>query len=265
MILIQVGGSMKYLFGFFLTFLAMTVNAQTVTVSIVTDWQTVYFYGSPQATRDAINVRMDGVRRIYKDELQFDINVILIDIPSNESEDAVAVDTHAETLLVKMQDFRSKSSQHSKSNLTMLLTTRDIVRDKIGIAQKKSVCTNSAAGIAEVGGNDWADSLLIAHEMGHILGADHDGEEGSSCATAPYNTIMTYLPWAIGSDKFSQCSIDRIKEQVTHNCTKPVETAPVTPSPPTQASTTQSGGGGGSFGPGFLLCLIGLMFFGRKK
>lgn len=256
---------MKYLFGFFLTFLAMTINAQTVTVSIVTDWQTVDFYGSPQATRDAFNHRMEGVRKIYKDQLQFDINVTLMDIPSNPSEDKIAEHTHAHTLLTSVQDFRGKSTDHKARNLTMLLTTRKLTDNYTGIAQKSSVCSSSAAGIAEVGGNDWADSLLIAHEMGHILGADHDGESGSSCATAPYNTIMTYLPYAISSDQFSQCSIDRIKEEYTEACTKPVETAPVTPNTPTQASTSQSGGGGGSFGPGFLLCLIGLMFFGRKK
>jgi hypothetical protein len=265
MILIQVGGSMKYLFGFFLTFLAMTVNAQTVTVSIVTDWNTVYFYGSPQATRDAFNARMEGVKKIYKDQLKFDIIVSLIDIPSNSANDKIAVDTNADALILKMTDFRTRSTQHKQYNLTMLLTTRDLVINKAGIAQKNSVCTDSAAGIAEVGGNEWADSLLIAHEMGHILGADHDGETGSSCATAPYNTIMTYLAWSISSDQFSQCSMDRIKTKHAELCTKPVEIAPVTPSTSAQSSTSQSGGGGGSFDPLFFVCFIPFLLFGRRK
>lgn len=87
-----------------------------------------------------------------------------------------------------------------------LFTGKNIDSNVVGIAYLSAVCTSSGVGLSEARLSSGA--LIVAHEIGHNVGAPHDNQSGSACASEPGRFLMN--PSINGSDEFSQCSRDQI-------------------------------------------------------
>ena len=111
---------------------------------------------------------------------------------------------------------------------------------------------------AEVGGRipDGAPALIAAHEIAHVFGAPHDGEEGGACATTTGNQFLM-APRINGSQQFSACSLAQMAPRVqAASCLQKLSPEGVV-QPPVSPVPGGDGGGGGL--AGHALAWLGLM------
>jgi hypothetical protein len=112
------------------------------------------------------------------------------------------------------------------------------------------------------------DTLITAHEIGHVFGAPHDGTD--QCASTPQNQYIMTPMISTSITTFSQCSLDEINKVIdSYACVKPLPAAEPAPPPPPAASPGNDGGdsdsgGGGSLDPFLLLLLFVLGVASRR-
>jgi hypothetical protein len=237
--------------------LPVVSDAQTLEASIVTDWETVQYYGSVEETREVIEATVAYADAILDDYFGIPIEITYIDIPASASEDKIAKHTHVDFLLESLFDYRISNENHFYSDTTIMFTKRDLTRGTQnlgGVAYIGSVCKANSISITELTDNG-LDGETLAHELAHVLGAVHDGDE--PCEDTPsYGYLMTPTLHS-GNFHPSQCTIDTIAlhTQVFGNCLNEVNLAPtpITPTP------TEERGGGGAMDIYFLLMLIAVM------
>ena len=108
-------------------------------------------------------------------------------------------------LLSTLADFKATHTDFSPLGLTHLLTRIDLDGDIRGIAQLASTCgPTDGVGLTEARGSA-IDALIMTHEIAHNLGAPHDNEAGSPCASTPDGYLMS--PTLNNSSTFSSCSV----------------------------------------------------------
>src|SRR5690606_35881735 len=98
-------------------------------------------------------------------------------------------------------------------------TLRELQDDNnsVGIAYLSSVChATTSVGLTRAHSGVTTSSLIAAHEIGHNLGAGHDGD--APCAeTSSEQYLMA--PRINGSGTLSQCSIEQmVAELATASC-----------------------------------------------
>ncbi|GFR90907.1 A disintegrin and metalloproteinase with thrombospondin motifs 1 [Elysia marginata] len=138
-----------------------------------------------------------------------------------------------------LEDFRSYVSEHYELNsrmpdhdIAVLLTGEDLCKKKPdgtwskssrGIAFVQGACISSRrfqnqtydVGVAEVG-RSYRGVLTTAHEVGHLLGAFHDGEKSSRSCPANSGHLMSQTwskPYLY--NRFSQCSRQNFRNFMT--------------------------------------------------
>lgn len=238
--------------------LPAVASTQTLETSIVTDWETVQHYGSVEATRDKIMREIAYADSVVSSYLDIDIEVTYIEIPESEEQDALPGHTHAKVLLEALFDYRITNENHYYADTTMLLTHRDLrlgSRNLGGFAYIGSICGADSLSTTEFIDNG-LDGETIAHELGHVLGAVHDGEP--PCEDTPsYGYIMSPNLYS-GNSYFSQCSIDTIKAhlEIYGGCLyeQNVPTQTITPIP-------EQNGGGGTMSMLFIQVLLLIVVF----
>lgn len=106
-----------------------------------------------------------------------------------------------------------------------LFTGRDLDDNVVGVAYSSRVCgVGSGDAIDQNVNDDTTSALVFAHELGHNLGAPHDGED--ACADATFHGIMNAS--INGSEQFSQCSIDEMQALIESvDCLDAVPPPPV--------------------------------------
>ena len=135
------------------------------------------------------------------------INVSVTETHTHEPDAFSATDP--QTLLSSLGSYRASSPALRAQALVHLYTGRELDGNVVGIAYLDGVCDPSnGVGLTQASSSVFHDALITAHEIGHNLGARHDAEAGSPCATTP----ATYLMAAqlSGSDQFSQCSLQHM-------------------------------------------------------
>lgn len=238
----------------FLTFLLFSgfANAQTLEISVVTDWETVSYYGSVDETKQAIDPVFEYAATIFSNQLNITNVITIVDVPATESEDTIANHTHAVSLMDSLFDYVNSNEEHYSADVTVLVTKRDLAiggQDLAGYAKIKSICSASSIAIIELTDNG-LDGQTLAHELAHVLGAVHDGDV--PCESTPNRGYLMSSAIHTGNDNFSACSINTINTtiDVYGSCMFPNE-VPDTPIEITPVPRS----GGGSVSMLFLLML----------
>ena len=153
----------------------------------------------------AILTRMNNVDGIYSEQLGVQITVQTVETFS-DSNDPFTTSVPG-YLLDQLGVYRASTPAQNSQGLTHMFTGRNLDSSTVGIAYRDRLCSaRFGAGLSEGRRGATTDSLIAAHEIGHVFGAPHDGESGSACASVSGSFIMA--PSQNGSNQFSSCSLD---------------------------------------------------------
>jgi hypothetical protein len=174
--------------------------------------------------------------------------------------------TSSSALLESLAQLRQNAAALSGTGLTHLFTGRRLDGDTAGIAYTDALCSRRfAASLTMANSSAVIDSLITAHEIGHVFGAPHDGAE--RCASTPQNQFIMTPTLNTSISSFSQCSLDEINAVLaSYSCVvdlpapAPTPPTPTPPAPPPGdgGGGGGDGGGGGSVDPTLLLFLLAL-------
>jgi hypothetical protein len=136
--------------------------------------------------------------------------------------------TKGASLLEQLSAYRVATSEVRARGLAHLMTGKDLDGTTAGIAYVKTVCdVERGVSVSSRSFGTTISALIMAHELGHNFGSEHDGVEGTSCANVGGGFIMS--PSVSGYSTFSQCSIDTMQPVLAAaSCVTAAEYADVT-------------------------------------
>jgi len=241
------------------------VATEAVEISILGDAAFLARYSSESQARDAILTRLNNVDGIFSSQVGVELQVVSVDLASELTADLSAT-TDSSALLKELGQLRRQSPALSATGLTHLFTGRHLDGDTVGIAYTLALCSQRyAASLTMAHSSAALDTLITAHEIGHVFGAPHDGTE--QCASTPQGQYIMTPMLTTSVTSFSQCSLDQINAVIdSYACVVPVS-APATdpPAPPAPPPRDNGGGGGGgSLDPSLLLLLLALRAARRR-
>jgi hypothetical protein len=118
--------------------------------------------------------------------------------------------TKGATLLEQLGTYRSATPEVRARGLAHLMTGKDLDGTTAGIAYVRTVCdVERGVSLSSRSYGTTISALIMAHELGHNFGAEHDGEAGTVCAGTGGGFIMA--PSVSGYSTFSQCSLNTMK------------------------------------------------------
>ena len=237
------------------------VATEGVEISILGDAAYLARYASETQARDAILTRLNNVDGIFSSQVGVELQVVSVDL-AGELTAGLSATTDSSALLEELGQLRRQSPALSATGLTHLFTGRELDGDTAGIAYTLALCSpRYAASLTMAHSSAALDTLITAHEIGHVFGAPHDGTE--QCASTPQGQYIMTPNLDSSVTSFSQCSLDEINAVIdSYACVvalpPPGPAPPAPPAPPPGDNGGGGGGGGGSLDPSLLLLLLAL-------
>jgi hypothetical protein len=248
---------------------AQTLRAEGATegveISVLGDAAYLARYASEAAAREAILTRLNNVDGIYSSQLGVELQVVSVNLAGEHTAGLTAT-TDSSALLNELGLLRQQTPALAGTGLTHLFTGRQLDGDTAGVGYNSALCSQRYAASLTMAHNSSAlESLITAHEIGHVFGAPHDGAQ--QCASTPQNQYIMTPMLNTSVTSFSQCSIDEINEVIdSYACVVALPSAEPTPPPPPapppgndgDGDGDSGGGGGGSLDAWLLLLLLAL-------
>jgi hypothetical protein len=239
------------------------VATEGVEISILGDTAYLARYANEAEARDAVLTRLNNVDGIFSSQVGVELQISSVNL-GGQLAAGLSATTDSSALLEDLGQLRRQTPALSATGLTHLFTGRQLDGDTAGVGYSLALCSQRFAASLTMAHNSAAlDTLITAHEIGHVFGAPHDGT--GQCASTPQNQFIMTPVLSTAVTSFSQCSLDQINAVIdSYSCVvalpspSPVTPAPPAPAPPPGDSDGGGGGGGGSLDPSLLLLLLAL-------
>ncbi len=242
------------------------VATEAVEISVLGDANFVARYASEAQARDAILARLNNVDGIFSAQVGVALQVVSVDVEGEPAASLTAT-TDSNALLQELGRLRQRTAALSTTGLSHLFTGRNLDGDTAGIAYELSLCSpRYSASLTESRNSVVLDSLITAHEIGHVFGAPHDGAE--QCPSTPQNQYIMAPNLNSAVTSFSQCSLDKINAVLdSYSCvvTMPPPAPGPSPAPPAPPPADGGGGGGGGSLDASLLALLLALRAARRR
>ena len=187
-----------------------------------------------QGNTDSI---MNMVAGYYLNQFNVAFNITSTVLMANAT-DFLTSSSNSDTLL---ESFAANADRYRGGTderiISHLLTGRDLLGTTLGVAFVNTFCGFDAVGLSSL--NPRRDRQLtftaatVAHEIGHNLGATHDGISGSFGDVRYDNTRCPVSGFVMNArlsddlpERFSECSTGVISQNLTRNLNRSCMTAP---------------------------------------
>src|SRR6185369_12824696 len=175
--------------------------SQQIEISLIAD--SAFATAESQDPNAAMLARLNIVEGIFSE--QVGLLVLATDLRVMSAGSDPFTSTAPTTLLEQVSKYRSATPEVRARGLAHLMTGKNLDGTTAGIAYVGTVCdAQRGVSLSERSYGTTISALLMAHELGHNLGAPHDGQ--GACAAVGGGFIMA--PSVSGVGTFSQCSID---------------------------------------------------------
>jgi hypothetical protein len=209
--------------------------SQQIEIALIAD--SAFASAESQDPTAAMLARLNIVEGIFSE--QVGLLVLATDLRVMPSVDDPFTSTVATTLLEQVGKYRAATPAVRARALAHLMTGKNLDGSTAGIAYVGTVCdAQRGVSLSERSYGTTISALLMAHELGHNLGAPHDGE--GACAAVGGGFIMA--PSVSGVATFSQCSIDVMHTMLASaSCVTPADYGDVSLTTPTTSVAAEGG------------------------
>ena len=162
----------------------------------------------------------------YLNDLNISIDAITVEMLANDLFNTSVAASPVLDAGVLLDEIETKKNNNqipfitNSSALTHVVTGRDFAGNTLGVAYLGSVC--EANGFSTGTSSIYYDgavpnvaltAIVVAHELGHNLGSDHDGPGAN--AACPVNTFIMSPGLGPGITNFSSCSVTDIQNRLS--------------------------------------------------
>jgi hypothetical protein len=231
-------------------------DLRTLELAADADFEFFSIHGSAAAAAAEIDAIVNMVDGIY--ELELGITIDLVHTHVWEAEPDPFGSTEAQALLNEFRGHWNANHGAIGRDTAHLFTGKNLDGGTIGLASLGTVCAlSNAYGLSQDISSDVLMPLVVAHEIGHNLGAGHD----------PSSSTTRYIMYpSIGSmtlDEFSDGSRTQVANYVAGVSCLPEDGGPP-PAPPPMPSPS-GGGGGGPVDPVLLALAAAALLAARRN
>jgi hypothetical protein len=185
------------------------IATRRLEVSVLGDASYVSRYGSEAQARDAILTRLNNVDGIFTSQVGVQLHVASVNLADDLSA-GLSATSNSSALLDELGSLRQRTPALNSTGETHLFTGRAFDGNTAGIAYVDGLCSpRYAASLAMAHSSAALDTLITAHEIGHVFGAPHDGAE--QCAATPQGQYIMTPTVNTAITTFSQCSLDQMR------------------------------------------------------
>uniref|UniRef100_A0A671UP21 ADAM metallopeptidase domain 9a n=1 Tax=Sparus aurata TaxID=8175 RepID=A0A671UP21_SPAAU len=168
-----------------------------------------YMNRNETAVREEMVHLANFIDSIY---MQLNVRVVLVGLELWTQQNLISTDGAAGEVLSRFTQWREKELVHRRRHDSAQLILKKSFGGTAGMAYVSTVCSRSHGGgiNAFTNRNIPAFASIVAHELGHNLGMNHD--DGRTCTCPDQACIMN--SGATGSMNFSSCSADDFEKMI---------------------------------------------------
>lgn len=191
-----------------------TPVSRVAQIGIVVDSQYNDYYGGNGLSQalSVLNVA-DG---IFREDFGLALEVVSATVFSERDQDPMNIGTVSlETMLRNFRDYRLETSSNMREmSLLYLFSGNQNSDQSIGLAWIGAACRNDGFDVGVTTPSEYGD-LLVTHELGHSLGAQHDSD--TSCKTST-NRLMWPRISSLTEQEFTSCSRNALSAGLSGTC-----------------------------------------------